>query len=62
MLRAAAVALALVAAIAGPAAAAPAKHMVATRVDDAPALDGAVDDPAWQHARWISDFLQSSPV
>jgi len=34
---------------------------VAKRVDNAPKLDGTLDDPSWQGAPVISDFLQREP-
>ena len=33
----------------------------ATRVDRAPRLDGTLDDPLWQQATPISNFLQREP-
>jgi hypothetical protein len=33
----------------------------AVRVDDAPKLDGTLDDPLWQSAKVITDFRQQEP-
>ena len=33
----------------------------AVRVDDAPKMDGTLDDPAWQKATPIADFRQKEP-
>ncbi len=33
----------------------------ASRIDRSPRLDGTLDDPAWQHATPISNFLQREP-
>lgn len=33
----------------------------ATRVDNAPKLDGTLDDPLWQSAKLITDFHQREP-
>ncbi len=30
--------------------------------DDAPRIDGHLDDPAWQSAAWYGDFIQSVPI
>ncbi len=35
---------------------------VATAADPSPVIDGALDDPAWQRARWFDDFVQKAPV
>lgn len=39
----------------------PIRTAKATRVDRAPRLDGTLDDPAWQTASPIGDFLQREP-
>jgi hypothetical protein len=39
----------------------PARTAKATRVERAPELDGALDDPEWQSATPVSDFLQREP-
>ena len=40
----------------------PRKEAVAARVEAyAPAVDGRLDDPAWQSARFFSDFVQKQP-
>src|SRR5258708_25329946 len=38
-----------------------APHLVATRVDDPPVLDGRLDDAAWKAARPSSAFTQKFP-
>ena len=42
--------------------AAPGKRMIATKVTEAPTLDGVLDEPAWQTAALISDFVQAEPA
>ncbi len=55
-------ALAAVLGMAGPAVAAgPAVECSRIAADEAPQIDGELDDPAWQAARWFSDFRQSVP-
>jgi uncharacterized protein DUF5916 len=38
-----------------------AKSAEATRVEQAPKLDGTLDDPLWQSAKTVSDFRQREP-
>lgn len=39
------------------------KTMYASRIiGDSPRVDGRLDDPAWQAARFVSDFVQREPV
>ena len=62
LLLAAALALAVPAAAQPSAEAAPGpSRAVALQVQDAPALDGRLDDAAWRDARWISDFVLREP-
>jgi hypothetical protein len=52
----------MLALLAGPGQAAPSdKRMRAVRVKHAPVVDGKLDDPAWQEARFTSDFVQRQP-
>ena len=39
----------------------PLRSTEAIRVDQAPKLDGTLDDPVWQHATPIGNFLQREP-
>ena len=39
----------------------PLRTAKASRVDRAPKLDGTLDDPIWQHATPIDNFLQREP-
>lgn len=38
------------------------KRVAAARLDDAPAIDGQLNDAVWQRARFVSDFQQKEPV
>ncbi|HEX9579566.1 MAG TPA: DUF5916 domain-containing protein [Gemmatimonadales bacterium] len=40
----------------------PVKEARAARVEQAPVVDGRLDDTAWQTARFFSDFVQKQPV
>jgi hypothetical protein len=41
----------------------PRKQMTALKVNSpSPHLDGRLDDPVWQKASWVSDFLQKEPA
>ena len=42
-------------------AAAAARVAVATPVEEAPVIDGKVDDDVWQNAEVITDFIQAEP-
>ena len=37
------------------------KRMTATRTSVAPVIDGLVDEPLWENAEVVSDFLQRNP-
>jgi nuclear transport factor 2 (NTF2) superfamily protein len=53
----------MVALVAAPGHAAPsAKRIRAVRVKRSPVVDGKLDDPAWQEARFASDFVQRQPA
>lgn len=39
-----------------------AKRLPAVRVERGPVIDGKLADPAWQAARFVSDFVQKQPV
>jgi len=38
------------------------KRMTGTKITEAPTIDGVLDEPAWQTATPISDFVQAEPV
>lgn len=54
------VAIAVLIALSAPAAAE--KRMRAVRVGSPPSIDGRLDDPAWDNAQYISDFVQKQPI
>jgi hypothetical protein len=60
--RSCAVPAAIAVSLAAAAPASAAKRMTAVRVDDAPAIDGVLDDSAWQRAEFVSDFAQLEPT
>ena len=41
---------------------APAKRMNATKITEAPTIDGVLDDGVWQTATPIADFVQAEPA
>lgn len=40
----------------------PRKEATAVRTSRPPAIDGRLDDPAWQQARFFADFIQKQPT
>ena len=40
----------------------PTKHITINRVEQAPKIDGVLDDPAWQNAAIATDFVERMPV
>jgi len=44
-----------------PAVAAATPHITAVRASTAPVIDGRLDDDAWRHAEFTTDFRQSDP-
>ncbi len=37
------------------------KKYKATRITDAPVLDGTLDEPVWKTGEWVNDFTQNQP-